>query len=54
MDQRNADGGEPAGPVPVENARWDAFADDRLGLMSHFGIREFLFRSHMPMRGAAQ
>ena len=30
MDQRNANGGESTGPVPVENA-WDAFADDQLG-----------------------
>jgi pimeloyl-ACP methyl ester carboxylesterase len=29
MDQRNANGGDSAGPVPVENA-WDAFADDQL------------------------
>ena len=34
MDQRNANGGESTGPVPVENA-WDAFADDQLGLMDH-------------------
>src|SRR5262249_131498 len=27
MDQRNANGGDSTGPVPVENA-WDAFADD--------------------------
>ena len=40
MDQRNANGGEWTGPVPVNNA-WDAFADDQLGLMDHLGIREF-------------
>jgi len=45
MDQRNANGGESAGPVPVENA-WDAFADDQLGLMDHLGIREFLFMGY--------
>ena len=39
MDQRNANGGESAGPVPVENA-WDAFADD------HLGIREFFFMGY--------
>src|SRR5712671_7103701 len=30
MDQRNANGGESTGPVPVDNP-WDAFADDQLG-----------------------
>jgi hypothetical protein len=29
MDQRNANGGESTGPVPVDKA-WDAFADDQL------------------------
>ena len=42
MDQRNANGGESTGPVPVDNP-WDAFADDQLGLMDHLGIREFFF-----------
>jgi pimeloyl-ACP methyl ester carboxylesterase len=42
MDQRNATGGESAGPIPVDNP-WDAFADDQLGLMDHLGIRQFLF-----------
>lgn len=45
MDQRNANGGESSGPVPVENA-WDAFADDHLGLMDHLGIREFFFMGY--------
>ena len=45
MDQRNANGGESTGPVPVENA-WDAFADDQLGLMDHLGIRDFLFMGY--------
>ena len=27
MDQRNANGGESTGPVPVDNA-WDAFAEE--------------------------
>jgi pimeloyl-ACP methyl ester carboxylesterase len=45
MDQRNANGGESSGPVPVENA-WDAFADDQLGLMDHLGIRQFLFMGY--------
>ena len=45
MDQRNANGGESSGPVPVENA-WDAFADDQLGLMDHLGIRDFLFMGY--------
>ena len=42
MDQRNANGGESTGPVPVDKA-WDAFADDQLGLMDHLGIREFFY-----------
>src|SRR4051812_35441851 len=41
MDQRNANGGEAAGPVPVDNP-WNGFADDQLGLMDHLGILEFL------------
>jgi len=45
MDQRNANGGESTGPVPVENA-WDAFADDQLGLMDHLGIRQFFFMGY--------
>lgn len=45
MDQRNANGGESTGPVPVDNA-WDAFADDQLGLMDHLGIREFFFMGY--------
>ena len=45
MDQRNANGGESTGPVPVENA-WDAFADDHLGLMDHLGIREFFYMGY--------
>src|SRR5215468_3932468 len=31
MDQRNANGGESSGPIPV-NDPWGAFADDQLGL----------------------
>jgi len=42
MDQRNANGGESTGPVPVDDP-WNAFADDQLGLMDHLGIREFFF-----------
>jgi pimeloyl-ACP methyl ester carboxylesterase len=42
MDQRNANGGESTGPVPVDSP-WDAFADDQLGLMDHLGIREFFY-----------
>jgi pimeloyl-ACP methyl ester carboxylesterase len=41
MDQRNANGGESTGPVPVKDA-WDEFADDQLGLMDHLGIKQFL------------
>jgi pimeloyl-ACP methyl ester carboxylesterase len=45
MDQRNANGGESSGPVPVENA-WDAFADDQLGLMDHLGIDRFFYMGY--------
>ena len=45
MDQRNANGGESTGPVPVDKA-WDAFADDQLGLMDHLGIREFFYMGY--------
>ena len=45
MDQRNANGGESSGPIPV-NDPWGAFADDQLGLMDHFGIREFFFMGY--------
>jgi pimeloyl-ACP methyl ester carboxylesterase len=42
MDQRNANGGESSGPVPVDDP-WGAFANDQLGLMDHLGIDEFAF-----------
>jgi pimeloyl-ACP methyl ester carboxylesterase len=45
MDQRNANGGESNGPVPVDDP-WGAFADDQLGLMDHLGIREFFFMGY--------
>ena len=45
MDQRNANGGESTGPVPVDNP-WDAFAEDQLGLMDHLGIREFFYMGY--------
>ena len=45
MDQRNANGGESTGPVPVDKA-WDAFADDQLGLMDHLRIREFFYMGY--------
>jgi pimeloyl-ACP methyl ester carboxylesterase len=45
MDQRNANGGESAGPVPVEDP-WDSFADDQLGLMDHLGISQFFFMGY--------
>ena len=45
MDQRNANGGESSGPVPVDDP-WGAFADDQLGLMDHLGIREFFFMGY--------
>ena len=42
MDQRNANGGESSGPVPVDDP-WGAFADDQLALMDHLGINQFFF-----------
>jgi pimeloyl-ACP methyl ester carboxylesterase len=61
MDQRNANGGESTGPIPVSDP-WGAFADDQLGLMDHLGIRQFFYktidqvrgflRSHQPATGA--
>ena len=45
MDQRNANGGESTGPVPVADA-WEAFADDQLGLMDHLGIDRFFFMGY--------
>jgi pimeloyl-ACP methyl ester carboxylesterase len=42
MDQRNANGGESSGPIPVDDP-WGAFAEDQLGLMDHLGIRQFVF-----------
>lgn len=42
MDQRNATGGESAGPVPADDP-WGAFADDQLGVMDHLGIEKFHF-----------
>jgi hypothetical protein len=50
MDQRNANGGESSGPVPVDDP-WGAFADDQLGLMDHLGIREFCCMGLCPRRG---
>jgi pimeloyl-ACP methyl ester carboxylesterase len=45
MDQRNANGGESSGPIPVDDP-WGAFADDQLGLMDHLGIQEFFFMGY--------
>ena len=45
MDQRNANGGESYGPIPVDDP-WGAFAGDQLGLMNHLGIQEFLFMGY--------
>ncbi|HEX5369478.1 MAG TPA: alpha/beta hydrolase [Dehalococcoidia bacterium] len=42
MDQRNANGGESTGPVPVDDP-WGAFAGDQLGLMDHLGLSQFFF-----------
>ena len=45
MDQRNANGGESTGPIPVDDP-WGAFADDQLGLMDQLGVREFFFMGY--------
>ena len=45
MDQRNANGGELTGPIPVDDP-WNAFADDQLGLMDHLGIGKFFFMGY--------
>ncbi|MBV9248303.1 MAG: alpha/beta fold hydrolase [Acetobacteraceae bacterium] len=45
MDQRNANGGESSGPVPVDDP-WGAFAADQLGLMDHLGIQQFFFMGY--------
>jgi pimeloyl-ACP methyl ester carboxylesterase len=45
MDQRNANGGESRGPIPV-NDPWGAFADDQLGLMDHLGIQKFFYMGY--------
>jgi pimeloyl-ACP methyl ester carboxylesterase len=45
MDQRNANGGESTGPIPVDDP-WGAFADDQLGLMDHLGIRQFMYMGY--------
>ena len=45
MDQRNANGGESSGPIPVDDA-WGAFADDQLAVIDHLGIREFFFMGY--------
>src|SRR5258708_12982210 len=45
MDQRNANGGESAGPIAVDDP-WGGFADDQLGLMDHLGIRDFFYMGY--------
>jgi pimeloyl-ACP methyl ester carboxylesterase len=42
MDQRNANGGESSGPVPVHDP-WGSFAADQLALLDHLGVDKFLF-----------
>ena len=49
MDQRNANGGESSGPIPVDDP-WGAFADDQLGLMDHLGIRRVLLHGLLHRR----
>jgi pimeloyl-ACP methyl ester carboxylesterase len=45
MDQRNANGGESSGPIPVDDP-WGSFAGDQLGVMDHPGIRQFFFMGY--------
>ena len=45
MDQRNANGGESTGPIPVDDP-WGAIAADQLWLMDHLGVREFFFMGY--------
>jgi pimeloyl-ACP methyl ester carboxylesterase len=45
MDQRNANGGDSTGPIPVDDP-WGAFADDQLALMDHLSLREFFFMGY--------
>jgi pimeloyl-ACP methyl ester carboxylesterase len=40
-DLRNANGGSSSGPLDIDR-NWDAYTDDHLGLMDHFGISEFM------------
>jgi pimeloyl-ACP methyl ester carboxylesterase len=47
MDQRNANGGESTGPIPVSDP-WGAFADDQLGLMDHLGVQKFFYMVYVP------
>ena len=45
MDQRNANGGESTGPIPISDP-WGAFADDQLGLMDHLGLQRFFYMGY--------
>src|SRR5258706_15207230 len=45
MDQRNANGGEPTGPIPASDP-WGAIADDQLGLMDHLGAPKFFYMGY--------
>ena len=49
MDQRNANGGESSGPIPVDDP-WGAFADDQLGLMDHLGYPRVLLHGLLHRR----
>lgn len=40
-DLRNAHPGESSGPLEVDRP-WDAYTDDRLGLVEHLGLSEFM------------
>ena len=42
MDQRNANGGDSCGPLPIDDP-WGSFAIDQLRLMDHLGIQDFFF-----------
>src|ERR1044072_640150 len=40
-DLRNAAGGQSVGPLEIDRP-WDAYCDDQIGLMDHFGIGKFM------------
>src|SRR5262249_45982652 len=41
LDMRNANGGQSSGPLEIDRP-WDAYTDDHIGLMDHFGVNKFM------------